>query len=48
MSNIFLTDKKLMSAKDENENENEDEDYENEGDETIDQNKMIKEKKKIF
>ena len=37
-----------MSAKDENENENEDEDYENEGDETIDQNKMIKEKKKRF
>ena len=54
LSNIFLTDKKLMSAKDENENENknenenEDEDYENEGDETIDQNKIIKEKKWFF
>ena len=43
-----------MSAKDENENENknenenEDEDYENEGDKTIDQNKIIKEKKRFF
>ena len=40
MPNIFLTDKTLVSSKDENESENENEDY----DETIDQNKIIKEK----
>ena len=40
LSNIFLTDKTLVSSKDENESENENEDY----DETIDQNKIIKEK----
>ena len=46
LSDIILTDK--MSSKDENENENENKN-ENENDhETINQNKTIKEKKKIF
>ena len=60
LSDIILTDKTLMSSKDENENENENKNEnenenenenknENENDhETINQNKIIKEKKMIF